>query len=131
MGEKNPEILQVAGEKGRRRVLPNDHFDFMGGEAAVPNVQGPPLQDAPETPLARQARLRPEYAGLYPYLIPDVWESAAVVTEKVIAWRLQQQRRGFVTRGEALDPEHFEFRYTRYSSSRLQHPRLPPIEHLR
>ena len=131
MGETNPEIMQVAGEKGRRRVLPDDHFEFRGGgKAAVPSVERRPLQDAPGTPLAREARLRLEYAGLYPCLTPDVWESAAVVTEKVIAWRLQQ-RRGFVTRGEELDPEHFEFRYTRDSSRRVQHSRLPTIEQSR
>lgn len=130
MGETNPEIVEGGGQKVRHRVLLDDHFEFRGGNAAVPNAEPRPLQNVPETPLAREARLRLEHAALYPYLTPNVWESAAVITEKVIAWRLQQ-RRGFVTRGEGLDPEHFEFRYARYSSSRAQPARLPTIEHPR
>jgi hypothetical protein len=38
---------------------------------------------------SRDARLRPEFAQSYPSLTPGVWESASVLTEKVIAWRLQ------------------------------------------
>ena len=57
----------------------------------------------------RQARLRPEYAGRYPGIQPGVWESAAVLCDRV--------RAGGLLRGpplgwseRALPPEHFEFR---------------------
>jgi hypothetical protein len=33
----------------------------------------------------REARQQPEFAGLYPYLTAGVWESAAVLTDGVVA----------------------------------------------
>jgi hypothetical protein len=58
----------------------------------------------------REARLRPEFAARYPYLAPGVWESAAVMADRVVASVLGRPGSGFVSRGRALDPEHFEFR---------------------
>ena len=57
-----------------------------------------------------EARLRPEFARSYPPLRPDVWESAAVVTEKVIAWCLQHWVGDLFRKDRVLTPEHFEFR---------------------
>jgi hypothetical protein len=59
---------------------------------------------------SREARLRPEFAYTYPPLTPDVWESATVITEKVIAWRLQHGMGGLFGWDRVLNPEHFEFR---------------------
>jgi hypothetical protein len=40
---------------------------------------------------AREARLRPEYAGSYPQLEAGVWETAAEIGAKVLLWQVQQQ----------------------------------------
>ena len=58
----------------------------------------------------REARLRPEFATHYPYLTPGVWESAAVLADRVIASILGGPEGRFISRERALDPEHFEFR---------------------
>jgi hypothetical protein len=36
----------------------------------------------------REARLRPEYADLYPGVQPDVWLPATVVGQKLLLWHL-------------------------------------------
>ena len=58
----------------------------------------------------REVRLRQEYARLYPFLTPGVWQSAAVVTEKVVSWRLEQPAARALSWERVLNPEHFEFR---------------------
>ena len=60
----------------------------------------------------REARLRPEFADLYPYLTPDVWESATVLADRVVAHLLGRPDGHFITGERALDPLHFEFRGT-------------------
>jgi len=108
VGEKKPDIVAFTQGNLRPRVLPDDHFEFRGGGAATPGGERA-QQKHPPMPRAREARLRPEHAEIYPCLIPDVWELAAVVVEKVMAWQLQQ-RRGLVDRDRVLDPRHFDFR---------------------
>lgn len=57
----------------------------------------------------REARLRPEYAALYPELVPGQWEAAARIAEVVLARYLLHQ----LTDGQpdrALNETHFEFR---------------------
>jgi hypothetical protein len=61
-------------------------------------------------PSDREARLRPEFATLYPYLTPGVWEPAAVLSDRVVASILGRPGGRFISRERALDPEHFEFR---------------------
>ena len=39
----------------------------------------------------REARLKPEFAELYPPLVPDIWETAAEMGAKVLLWQVQQQ----------------------------------------
>lgn len=57
----------------------------------------------------REARLRPEHAGLYPGARPGVWEPAAVLVDRIVAARLL--RGGQVEiRARVLSDEHFEFR---------------------
>ena len=65
---------------------------------------------------ARQARLKPEFAGLYPPLTPDVWEPAAEMGARVLLWQVQQ--RGTDALGtRLLDERHFEFRGGWYRGS--------------
>ena len=40
---------------------------------------------------ARQARLKPEFAELYPPLTADIWEPAAEMGARVLLWQLQQR----------------------------------------
>jgi hypothetical protein len=61
-------------------------------------------------PSDREARLRPEFATHYPYLTPGVWESAAVLADRVVASILGGSEGRLISRERALDPEHFEFR---------------------
>jgi|1185.fasta_scaffold700931_1 hypothetical protein len=65
-----------------------------------------------EQPEIREARLRPEYRQLYPYMVPGKWEPAAVVTDRVVAHILGRPDGRFITGERALDPAHFEFRGT-------------------
>ncbi len=61
-------------------------------------------------PRRREARLKPEFAQLYPPLEAGAWDSASVMADRIIAWLLQQPNRGFVEPSRVLRPEHFEFR---------------------
>ena len=57
----------------------------------------------------RHARLKPEFAALYPPLTPDIWEPAAEMGARVLLWQLQQK--GTEALGtRLLDERHFEFR---------------------
>ena len=59
---------------------------------------------------AREARLRLEYASLYPYLRAGEWDSAAVLADRVVAHTLGRPDASFIAGERALDPVHFEFR---------------------
>jgi hypothetical protein len=59
----------------------------------------------------REARLKTEYAHLYPPLQGGRWEPAGVMADRMVAWLLRQPNRtGFVSPHRILRPEHFEFR---------------------
>jgi hypothetical protein len=60
--------------------------------------------------MLREARLRPEYAHLYPMLQPGAWHPAALIAEKVAAVRLQQLADSYVLHDRVLTEAHFEFR---------------------
>jgi hypothetical protein len=60
-----------------------------------------------ETPV-REARLRPEFAELYPGVEPDLWYAAATIAEHMRVRRMQQGSERLPPR--VLDPGHFEFR---------------------
>lgn len=56
----------------------------------------------------REARLRPEYADLYPALEPGVWLPATTVGQQLLLWHLAK---AVTPSGERLlADEHFEFR---------------------
>ena len=58
----------------------------------------------------REARLRPEFAHLYPGLTPGRWEPAARIAEAVLANVLLQQMGDAPPQDRPLDEAHFEFR---------------------
>ena len=58
----------------------------------------------------REARLRPEFARLYPGLKPDQWESAVRVAEAVLANLMLQELAEAPAHERVLPEEHFEFR---------------------
>jgi hypothetical protein len=72
----------------------------------------------------REARLRPEFIALYPYLTPGVWESAAVLADRVVANILGRPNARFISRERALDPAHFEFRGSRQRPANRRRERL-------
>jgi hypothetical protein len=57
----------------------------------------------------REARLRPEWAHLYPGLASEVWMVAAQLVPLVLRHRLQDQATWEFTQRILVD-EHFEFR---------------------
>jgi hypothetical protein len=57
----------------------------------------------------REARLRPEFARLYPGLTPGRWEPASRIAEAVLANMLLHQL-GEAPQQIRLDEAHFEFR---------------------
>jgi hypothetical protein len=57
----------------------------------------------------REARLRPEFAYLYPNLVAGEWQAASDVGAKMLLWQLRSGRPPRL--GERLLTEkHFEFR---------------------
>jgi hypothetical protein len=67
-------------------------------------------EGAPRTSRVREARLRPEFAHLYPPLEAGRWESAAKMADRVVAWLLRQPDKGYVAPERVLRSEHFDFR---------------------
>ena len=60
-------------------------------------------------PGRREARLKPEFAHLYPAIHAGHWELAAVIAERVLA-SLLNAHSGYVSVDRVLGNEHFEFR---------------------
>jgi hypothetical protein len=58
----------------------------------------------------REARLRPEFAHLYPTLMPGQWEPAARVAEAVLTRLLLLEISEAPLQDRILKEEHFEFR---------------------
>jgi hypothetical protein len=56
----------------------------------------------------REARLRPQYASLYPALAPGTWQAATAIGRQLLLWHLTAPA---LPEGERLmSEEHFEFR---------------------
>ena len=49
-----------------------------------------------EVPEVREARLRPEFAPLYPGLEPGVWQDAAALAEQMLTEHLLQPSPGYM-----------------------------------
>jgi hypothetical protein len=58
----------------------------------------------------REARLRPEFAQLYPGLTPGRWEPASRIAEAVLANVLLHEMGDAPLPSRLLDEAHFEFR---------------------
>lgn len=58
----------------------------------------------------REARLRPEFAQLYPGLTPGRWEPASRIAEAVLANVLLHEMGEAPLPNRLLDEAHFEFR---------------------
>jgi hypothetical protein len=60
--------------------------------------------------MMRQARLKPEFAHVYPGVEPDTWHPAAALADRVLGCRLLLPSGGFVLHERAMSGGHFEFR---------------------
>jgi hypothetical protein len=63
-----------------------------------------------DLPPMREARLRPEFAQLYPTLTPGQWEPAARVAEAVLARLLLLEISEAPLQDRVLNEQHFDFR---------------------
>jgi hypothetical protein len=66
--------------------------------------------------IPREARLKPDFAELYPPLVAGIWETAAEMGAKVLLWQVQQQGTDALSM-RILDERHFEFRGGWYRGS--------------
>ena len=66
----------------------------------------------------REARLRPEYAALYPGIRPGVWLPATVIGQQLLLWHLTAPA---TPKGERL----IDRKSTRLNSSHIQKSRMP------
>jgi len=100
-----------AASLGRRTLDPR-HFEFRGGSpGGAERLPGTRFGDHADSssPLRREARLRPAFAGLYPALQSDTWMSAAELGAMLLRWVTAAG--ATVKLGPRLLPEeHFEFR---------------------
>ena len=58
----------------------------------------------------REARLRPEYASLYPSLEPGIWVDASDLAEQLLSDHLLPPSPGFMLSSRMLPEDHFDFR---------------------
>ena len=63
-----------------------------------------------EQPEVREARLRPEFAALYPGFEPGLWQDAATLAEQMLTEHLLRPSPGYMLSDRVLTREHFEFR---------------------
>ena len=56
----------------------------------------------------REARLRPQYASLYPALEPGTWQAATAIGRQLLLWHLTAP--GLPDGERLMSEEHFEFR---------------------
>jgi hypothetical protein len=61
-------------------------------------------------PPVREARLRPEFADLYPGVEPGVWYTAATLAEHLLGRMVRQEDAEATVPERILDDTHFEFR---------------------
>ena len=63
-----------------------------------------------EQPEVREARLRTEFASLYPGVEPGAWQNATALAEQVLSEHLLRPSPGYMLSERVLAEEHFEFR---------------------
>jgi len=56
----------------------------------------------------REARLRPQYASLYPALEPGTWQPATAIGRQLLLWHLTAP--ALPDSERLMSEEHFEFR---------------------
>lgn len=61
-------------------------------------------------PAPREARLKREYAHLYPYLEPGTWDRASTIAIKTVEAMAQDPEAQQLSGGRILDDQHFDFR---------------------
>jgi hypothetical protein len=71
----------------------------------------------------REARLKPEFAQLYPPIEAGHWELAGVIADRVLAWLLNAHS-DYVSVDRVLTKEHFEFRGISVTSSDAPRSRI-------
>jgi hypothetical protein len=77
----------------------------------------------------REARLRPQYASLYPALEAGTWQPASAIGRQLLLWHLTAS---IPPEGERLmSEEHFEFRggtrrHEAQAGARTRHADHPP-----
>ena len=69
--------------------------------ANVPPVGAPPV---------REARLKPEFAALYPGLVPGSWLSAGLIADTILTGLVSPPGSASRIDARLLDDAHFEFR---------------------
>jgi hypothetical protein len=76
-------------------------------------------------PTIREARLRPEFAYLYPGLQPGVWVPARLLVDREVVRQERRRREGTIGgRLRDLNDQHFEFRDVPASDS-AERPAAP------
>lgn len=58
----------------------------------------------------REARLKPQFAHLYPAITAGQWEVAAVLADRLVSWLLRNPNPKIIATARILPPEHFDFR---------------------
>jgi hypothetical protein len=96
-----------------QRTLDPRHFEFRGGVADPDVARHPGTRfgdhEGSDWPLRRQARLRAEFAELYPAVPPRVWIEASDVGASLLRW-ITGGGTAFPLGSRLLSEEHFEFR---------------------
>jgi hypothetical protein len=103
---------QGTSELGRR-TLDQRHFGFRGGvvDPDADRRQGTRFgdHDASDSPLRRQARLRADFAELYPAVPSGIWIEAAELGASLLKW-IAGGGAAAPMGSRLLPDEHFEFR---------------------
>lgn len=74
----------------------------------------------------REARLKPQFAGLYPSLAPNVWRPASQIAGDLLRYVVQHAGAEFRLPVRVLSEEHFDFR----GGAASEAPRRPAAERL-
>jgi hypothetical protein len=81
-------------------------------------------------PAHREARLKPEFASLYPSIPAGQWRTVGEILDCIRAARLLGRRpSGEMLRGRLLDDQHFEFRGEPSESVRRRDRRTRVTDH--